>query len=708
MDGPTAQPRPAVIRSDHTPPRPKVTPTSILAARRTSPVRPSSVLLTPANMTSADGSARLDRTNTMSPAVNKKPFIMRRMARDAMPPSVALPLNQHAISATRNETQEEATADTVASVTAATTQSRGLRPSQLLAPGPAKASAAVEPACGERAAQAMAPPAIATTAVRRSGSPLESTVRREFEQRFGHDFAAVRIHCDGETTRAATALGARAYTLGHHIAIKEGLYNPFTAEGHRLLAHELTHVVQQAAFGDHQLAGANVLGADHPSERNARAGHGAATPLAAPAVQCDSADFYPPLGELDAARAAYYLFELNSQLFDVQANEFHTVHPDDYHRLTAAEAKAMHSREILETNLFALAGYYRQHPGEILHLMKEVVAPLLSQRLQGTQLGTDLTVHRTGSSDIEIRAPILREASEIGQGAGSYAPSIGMVPSTDDVRIIAYDRFNGQMSWGPTRSEEEAIEPSLIQMIDLILLPKLLADLAAFSLLATSRILPTALKLTSRRLVQPLLTSLAFGIRDAAPTALRQVASRTGIELVEMRAPAIIAQPSIPQSIIQTTEAEAVQSTNLATEALNPVRVISAQTRVPALSRPTLLAAHAGDARFAAANAAIAHATREGAPTISAASLGTIGTTESKAYFRRLALRQITSEPCQPPGGRTARGPVPEVNCAGYRCTGVAGRILCTWRLGTATAPGDWGHLVPRLPREGSGYRPPT
>lgn len=124
-------------------------------------------------------------------------------------------------------------------------------------------------------------------AVYRAGTPLEPAVRQNFERRFGRDFGAVRIHCDRETTREASMMGARAYTLGRHIAIREGMYDPSTAEGDRLLTHELTHVVQQAAFGDHQLADAPVLKTDHPAERQATAGTGTMTPLSAPAIQCD-------------------------------------------------------------------------------------------------------------------------------------------------------------------------------------------------------------------------------------------------------------------------------------------------------------------------------------------------------------------------------------------------------------------------------------
>lgn len=160
---------------------------------------------------------------------------------------------------------------------------------------------AIKALAGRAARTTVAPPVVAA-AVQRTGTPLEPAVRREFEHRLGHDFSAVRIHSDAEATRATAVVGARAYTLGRHIAIREGLYDPSTTEGRRLLSHELTHVVQQAGFRDHQLVGAPVIGADHPSERQAHAGDGAAMPLAAPAVQRDSPETAPPPVDWDAIR----------------------------------------------------------------------------------------------------------------------------------------------------------------------------------------------------------------------------------------------------------------------------------------------------------------------------------------------------------------------------------------------------------------------
>jgi len=82
---------------------------------------------------------------------------------------------------------------------------------------------------------------------RRGGDPLPEATRSFFEPRFGHDFSRVRVHTDGQAADAARAVHARAYTLGSNIVFGPGEYVPGTTEGKRLLAHELTHVVQQSA-----------------------------------------------------------------------------------------------------------------------------------------------------------------------------------------------------------------------------------------------------------------------------------------------------------------------------------------------------------------------------------------------------------------------------------------------------------------------------
>lgn len=82
--------------------------------------------------------------------------------------------------------------------------------------------------------------------MRGGGKPLNAELRDFFEPRFGHDFSRVRVHTDARAAETARSLNARAYTLGHDVAFALGEYKPDTSDGRRLLAHELTHVVQQS------------------------------------------------------------------------------------------------------------------------------------------------------------------------------------------------------------------------------------------------------------------------------------------------------------------------------------------------------------------------------------------------------------------------------------------------------------------------------
>jgi hypothetical protein len=84
----------------------------------------------------------------------------------------------------------------------------------------------------------------------RSGRPLEPSLLHDMEQRFGHDLGRVRVHTDAGAAESAQAVGAHAYTVGSDIVFGRGHYAPGTSAGKRLLAHELTHVVQQLGGSD--------------------------------------------------------------------------------------------------------------------------------------------------------------------------------------------------------------------------------------------------------------------------------------------------------------------------------------------------------------------------------------------------------------------------------------------------------------------------
>jgi hypothetical protein len=93
---------------------------------------------------------------------------------------------------------------------------------------------------GEREA-----PAVVRETVGAGGRPLDETVRADMEGRFGHDFSRVRVHTGAQAERSAALVNALAYTVGSHVVFGEGQYAPTTEAGRRLLAHELTHTVQQ-------------------------------------------------------------------------------------------------------------------------------------------------------------------------------------------------------------------------------------------------------------------------------------------------------------------------------------------------------------------------------------------------------------------------------------------------------------------------------
>jgi hypothetical protein len=78
-----------------------------------------------------------------------------------------------------------------------------------------------------------------------SGKPIEDHTRSFMENRFGYDFSDVKIHNNSQAVQSAQSINALAYTSGNNIVFNEGQYAPDTSTGKKLLAHELTHVVQQ-------------------------------------------------------------------------------------------------------------------------------------------------------------------------------------------------------------------------------------------------------------------------------------------------------------------------------------------------------------------------------------------------------------------------------------------------------------------------------
>jgi Domain of unknown function (DUF4157) len=101
-----------------------------------------------------------------------------------------------------------------------------------------------------------------------SGHPLEAAARSFLEPRLGFDFSRVRIHDDASAAESAGRVHALAYTVGRDIVFARDRYQPGSGEGRRLLAHELTHVVQQgAAFPLSSAAGRHLNAPAHLLQR---------------------------------------------------------------------------------------------------------------------------------------------------------------------------------------------------------------------------------------------------------------------------------------------------------------------------------------------------------------------------------------------------------------------------------------------------------
>ena len=107
-----------------------------------------------------------------------------------------------------------------------------------------------QPVLLRKAAGAVTPqeaPPIVHQVLRSSGQALDAPTRSFMESRFGQDFGGVRIHTGPAAEESAQAVHAQAYTLGNHVVFAPGKYNPASSQGKRLLAHELTHTIQQQA-----------------------------------------------------------------------------------------------------------------------------------------------------------------------------------------------------------------------------------------------------------------------------------------------------------------------------------------------------------------------------------------------------------------------------------------------------------------------------
>lgn len=96
--------------------------------------------------------------------------------------------------------------------------------------------------------------------LRSPGRPLDAGTRNFMEPRFGHDFSQVRVHNNAPAADSARALNASAYTVGNHVVFAKGLYDVDSTQSRKLMAHELTHVIQQGGLQTHSALAINRPG----------------------------------------------------------------------------------------------------------------------------------------------------------------------------------------------------------------------------------------------------------------------------------------------------------------------------------------------------------------------------------------------------------------------------------------------------------------
>src|SRR6266542_6108014 len=106
----------------------------------------------------------------------------------------------------------------------------------------------IQRSSGQSNGMDVTPPSV-DHALASSGVPLNPALRQEMEQRFGYDFSTVRVHTGVAAEQSAREVNAHAYTVGHNIVFGTNRFAPETRDGRRLIAHELTHVVQQEQSG---------------------------------------------------------------------------------------------------------------------------------------------------------------------------------------------------------------------------------------------------------------------------------------------------------------------------------------------------------------------------------------------------------------------------------------------------------------------------
>jgi hypothetical protein len=144
---------------------------------------------------------------------------------------------------------------------------------------------------------------------KKGGQPLPESTRSFFEPRFGADFSQVRVHPGSEAAQAAQSVDAHAFTSGNNIVFNQNKYSPGTPAGKHLLAHELTHVIQQ--------------------------GHGQPNRRFDPPVSMENASPGPVLQRTQVARPGYGQESATYFVYELDDDRYLPVHLEEYYGVPA-------------------------------------------------------------------------------------------------------------------------------------------------------------------------------------------------------------------------------------------------------------------------------------------------------------------------------------------------------------------------------------
>jgi hypothetical protein len=117
---------------------------------------------------------------------------------------------------------------------------------------------------------------------RGGGQAIDTGVQTRMADATGHDFSGVKVHTDSDSNALNEQLGAKAFTTGQDIFFRSGAYNPGSSGGQELLAHELTHVVQQ---GTGQVSGGSKMTVNAPGDAFEQEADSVAKTITSPGVE---------------------------------------------------------------------------------------------------------------------------------------------------------------------------------------------------------------------------------------------------------------------------------------------------------------------------------------------------------------------------------------------------------------------------------------